>query len=179
MEIVVPSVDLESEFLRFYNDFALNDAENSDYYLEGESNFSKYVQRLSDEANGVNLREGYVPCSHFWLVNSDKVIIGAIRVRHNINNDFLSLEAGHIGYDIAPSHRGKGYGKLMLKLALPKARALGLDKALLIADEDNIPSRKVIEANGGKFEKIVMGQVFANPLARYWIPLIPDGQTGG
>ncbi len=169
MELVVPSLEFESEFAHFYEDFAQHDAENSDYYREGKVNFSKYVQGLTDEANGINLREGYVPCSHFWLVNCDSAIIGAIRVRHNINNDFLKLEAGHIGYDIAPSHRSKGHGKCMLKLVLPKAKALGIEQALITADDDNIASRKVIEANGGQLENIVLGKVFPNLLARYWV----------
>jgi len=169
MELVAPSLIFQSGFARFSDDFSQNDTENSEYYREGKANFSKYVQCLSDEAKGLNLREGYVPCSHFWLVNPEKIIVGAIRVRHNIDNEFLSLEAGHIGYDIAPSHRGQGNGKLMLKLALTKATELGVFRALLTADEDNVASRKVIEANGGEFEKIVMGKVFPNPLARYWV----------
>lgn len=169
MELVVPSHEFKSAFERFYDDFAQNDIENAAYYLEGKTDFSNYLQRLSDEAAGINLREGYVPCSHFWLIDHEKSILGAIRVRHTIDTDFLTLEAGHIGYDIAPSHRGKGNGKLMLKLVLSKAAELGIERALLIADEDNVASRCVIEANGGEFEKIVMGQVFPNPLARYWI----------
>ncbi|EHH2514541.1 GNAT family N-acetyltransferase [Vibrio parahaemolyticus] len=169
MELVVPSQEFKSAFEAFYEDFAQNDVENAEYYLEGKIDFSKYVQRLSDEAAGINLREGYVPCSHFWLIDSTRSILGAIRVRHNIDNDFLSLEAGHIGYDIAPSYRGKGNGKLMLKLALSKAASLGIERALLTADEDNFASRGVIEANGGEFEKIVIGKVFPNPLARYWV----------
>ncbi|MEI8593566.1 GNAT family N-acetyltransferase [Photobacterium sp. Hal280] len=169
MELVVPSPEFQSAFAHFYDDFAQNDAENAEYYLEGKTDFSKYVQRLSDEAAGINLPEGYVPCSHFWLIDSTRSILGAIRVRHNIDNDFLALEAGHIGYDIAPSHRGKGNGKFMLKLVLSKAADLGIERALLTADEDNFASRGVIEANGGEFEKIVMGKVFPNPLARYWV----------
>jgi len=169
MELVTPTLELESAFAHFCNDFLLNDVENSEYYFEGKSNFSKYIKDLLDEENGINLPEGYVPCSHFWLVNSDNVILGAIRIRHNIETEFLSLEAGHIGYDIAPSHRSQGYGKLMLRLALPRAKQLGLYKVLLTADDDNTASRKIIESNGGEFEKIVMGNIFPNPLARYWI----------
>lgn len=169
MELVVLSQELKSAFARFYDDFAQNDIENAAYYLEGKTDFLRYVQRLNHEAAGINLREGYVPCSHFWLIDKEKSLLGAIRVRHNIDTDFLALEAGHIGYDIAPSHRGKGNGKLMLKLVLSKAAELGIERALVIANEDNIASRCVIEANGGEFEKIVMGKVFPNPLARYWI----------
>lgn len=112
MELVKPSLDLESAFADFYDDFAQKDVENAEYYSPGKKDFPSYVQRLSDEAKGINLPEGYVPCSHFWLVNDESVIMGAIRVRHNIDNEFLTLEAGHIGYDIAPSRRKKGHGKL-------------------------------------------------------------------
>ncbi|CAM3950774.1 GNAT family N-acetyltransferase [Vibrio neonatus] len=169
MELVVPSLEYQSAFAQFYADFAKYDVENAEHYLEGKVDFPRYIKRISDEAEGLNLRDGYVPCSHYWLVNAEKSILGAIRVRHDINNEFLSLEAGHIGYDIAPSHRAKGKGKLMLKLALAKAAELGIDSALVIADEDNLASRGVIEANGGEFENVVMGKVFPNPLARYWI----------
>ena len=109
MELVVPSLEFETAFTDFYEDFAKNDVKNSEHYLDGKMDFSAYVQRLADQAEGVNLREGYVPCSHFWLVNSEKAIFGAIRVRHNIDNEFLSREAGHIGYDIAPCFRGQGH----------------------------------------------------------------------
>ncbi|MEZ8827025.1 GNAT family N-acetyltransferase [Vibrio amylolyticus] len=169
MVLIEPSINLESEFTRFYEDFAQCDVDNAEYYREGIANFSHYVQRLNDEGKGVNLKKGYVPCSHFWLINDTKNIVGVIRVRHNINNEFLAVEAGHIGYDIAPSFRGFGNGKKMLNLALSKARLLGIKQALITADEDNIASRKVIEANGGQFDKIVTGKVFPNPLARYWV----------
>ncbi|EJG2021303.1 GNAT family N-acetyltransferase [Vibrio parahaemolyticus] len=169
MELVSPSIEFESEFSVYYHDFAENDVENADYYRDGISDFAQYVQRLQDEAQGLNLPDGYVPCNHFWLIDNHRNILGVIRVRHNIDNEFLALEAGHIGYDVAPSYRGMGYGKLMLKLALPKAKMLGIAQALITADEDNIASRKVIEFNGGQFEKVVMGEVFPEPLARYWV----------
>ena len=169
MKLVVPSLKLESEFLVFFEDFAAKDIGNIESYLLSRDDFSSYIQSLTDESNGINLPEGYVPCSHFWLIDDNQSILGGVRIRHNINNDFLTLEAGHIGYDIAPSFRRNGYGKEMLKLALIKAKELGLNHVLLTADEDNIASRKIIESNSGKLENIVMGKVFPNPLARYWI----------
>ncbi|WP_087026542.1 GNAT family N-acetyltransferase [Thaumasiovibrio subtropicus] len=169
MKLVSPSLEFEPEFLAFYEDFYKNDVDNAEFYSDGASDFARYVQQLQDEAQGINLPDGYVPCNHYWLVDDDKNVLGAIRIRHNIRNEFLALEAGHIGYDVAPSHRGLGYGKSMLKLALPKAKLLGIAEALITADEDNIASRKVIESNGGRFEKVVMGKVFPEPVARYWI----------
>lgn len=169
MELVVPSLKLESAFLAFVEDFSANDIDNIESYLLGKNDYFLYIQCLTDESNGVNLPEGYVPCSHFWLIDDNQSILGVVRIRHNINNEFLTLEAGHIGYDIAPSFRRNGYGKAMLKLALAKAKELGLNQVLLTADEENIASRKIIESNSGKFENIVMGKVFPNPLARYWV----------
>ena len=40
-----------------------------------------------------------------------------------------------------------GHATAMLAAALPVARSLGIDPALLTCDDDNIASRKVIEAN--------------------------------
>ncbi|CAH6841436.1 Acetyltransferase [Vibrio chagasii] len=169
MKLVSPSKEFESAFKVYYQDFLEHDIDNSDYYKDGVLDFSRYIECLDDEARGVNLPDGYVPCNHYWLVSDEGEILGAIRVRHRIDNEFLSLEAGHIGYDIAPSKRGSGYGKAMIKFAIPKASSLGIKQALITADEDNIASRKVIEANGGKFEKIVFGKVFPGPVARYWL----------
>lgn len=169
MELISPNREYIEAFQRFYNDYAINDVANAEYYLEGVQDFERYIQSLIDESNGVNLKQDYVPCHHYWLVNAEKEIIGVIRVRHNIETPFLALEGGHIGYDVAPSFRGKGYGTAMLKLVLPKAGQLGIQKALITADEDNIASRTVIERNGGQFDKIVHGLVFPYPIARYWV----------
>lgn len=169
MELITPSAAFESAFAAFYADFVAHDPENAGYYRAGVVNFLGYVQSLADEAEGLYMHADYVPCSHFWLVNAEQAIMGAIRVRHSLKNDFLAREGGHIGYDIAPSFRGQGYGKAMLKRVLPKAKALGVERALVIADEDNLASRKVIEANGGQLEGIINGKIYKNPLARYWI----------
>ncbi|GLT18403.1 acetyltransferase [Vibrio zhanjiangensis] len=170
MKLEPPSYQYQSAFLSFYQDFADNDSRKANYYREGIDDFDAYIQRLTDEASGINLRQGHVPCSHFWMVDTEENILGAIRIRHTIDNPFLSFEGGHIGYDIAPSYRARGYGKTMLKLALPIAKSLGISKALLTADEKNHASRGVIEANGGELIDIVMGKVFPYPVARYWVP---------
>jgi len=43
------------------------------------------VQSLQDEERGIHLPEGYVPCSHRWLVDEAREIVGIVRVRHNID----------------------------------------------------------------------------------------------
>ena len=78
-------------------------------------------------------------------------------------NEALRKHGGNIGYSIRPSERGKGYGTKMLKEMLKIAKGCGLDKALLTVADDNIPSRRVVENNGGELYDILDGR------CRYWI----------
>lgn len=60
----------------------------------------------------------------------------------------------------------------MLSAALPYAKNLGIESALITCDEDNIASRRVIEAAGGVFEdmRTAPGE---KPKLRYWVPTGP------
>jgi predicted acetyltransferase len=56
---------------------------------------------------------------------------------------------GHVGYSVVPWKRRRGYATRALELLLPHARAEGLHYIELTTNADNLPSRRVIEANGG------------------------------
>jgi len=64
----------------------------------------------------------------------------------------LEIQGGHIGYDVAPSVRRRGYGTQLLRLTLPRAREAGLSKVLLTVDSDNVASIRIIASNGGRLE---------------------------
>lgn len=170
MQLVIPSLEHESSFRAFYNDFAERDAVNAPYYQLGIADFSRYIATIAAQMRGEQLAAGQVPCHHFWLLDQQQ-LVGAIRVRHHIDTPYLSWEGGHIGYDVAPSQRQKGYGKRLLQLALPEAKRLGLTRVLLVAEEGNRASRAVIEANGGVLEASIVGRDDPTPLVRYWIAL--------
>jgi predicted acetyltransferase len=57
---------------------------------------------------------------------------------------------GHIGYSIVPWKRRRGYATVALAGVLREAKSRGLDHVLLTADPENLPSQKVITANGGR-----------------------------
>lgn len=57
---------------------------------------------------------------------------------------------GHIGYTVVPWKRGRGYATRALRLLLPQVREEGLAYVDLTTDADNLASKRVIEANGGK-----------------------------
>jgi predicted acetyltransferase len=56
---------------------------------------------------------------------------------------------GHVGYAVVPWKQRRGYATRALRLLLPHARAEGLPYIELTTDADNLPSQRVIEANGG------------------------------
>lgn len=57
---------------------------------------------------------------------------------------------GHIGYSVVPWKRQRGYATRALQLLLPQTKVEGLAFVELTTDADNIPSQRVIEANGGE-----------------------------
>lgn len=123
--------------------------------------FSNYLQGNIDMSRGVNLSLRYVPQTTYWLyIDGSPVGIGKIRAYLNAE---LRREGGHIGYTIRPSKRGRGYGKLMLRELLCKAKERNMKEVLITCYVNNTPSRRIIEGNGGILNDIVEGK------CRYWV----------
>ena len=125
--------------------------------------FASYVRRLRADALEQSPRpKGHVPATTLWWTDGEEYL-GRLAIRHRLTARLREV-GGHIGYDVRPSARGRGHATAMLAAALPVAHRLGVDPALLTCDEDNVASRKVIEANGGVFEDTRNGKL------RYWVP---------
>ena len=134
-----------------------------------DDDFATFMRRGRDYAKGRNLPAGWVPDSAYWLVRGGS-ILGTCDIRHQLT-DALRDFGGHIGYSIRPSERSKGYGTLMLKLALAKARELGIDRALVTCDKNNIASARVIQRNGGVLDSESHSTQAGRVTQRYWITL--------
>jgi predicted acetyltransferase len=109
----------------------------------------------------------YAPSDTYFLINKNGKVLGAISIRHYLNEDLLKF-GGHIGYGIRPTERRKGYASLMLKMALEKCREMDMKQVLITCNKDNIASAKTIIANGGVFENELM-EDDGNIVQRYWI----------
>lgn len=176
MELVAPSIEYKDSFIeavkeyRADTSFPLMHRRYHDLSLEElQDHFDEYVEKVRSWDRGENLPQGFVPAREFWLVENG-TFIGSVNIRHMLNENLLRL-GGHIGYEIRPSMRGKGYGSEALKLALPKAKELGIERALLTCDATNVGSRKIIEKNGGVLENQVPNPETGVDKLRFWIAL--------
>ena len=96
--------------------------------------------------------------------------IGEANLRHGLT-DQLKNVGGQIGYWIRPSKRQHGYGTKILEFVLKEAEKMDMDKILVTCDETNVASRKIIEANGGVFEKKTDMGSDAPKKLKFWISL--------
>lgn len=130
-------------------------------------NVGRIIERmLLDETAPEN---GKVPDTVLWLVKGDH-FIGRLSIRHRLNAK-LEKFGGHIGYELRPSERGRGYGTLILRLGLEWARKIGLKRAMLTTDVTNERSIRVIKANGGELQDRLQIEGRDVDTFRWWIEL--------
>ena len=125
------------------------------------------VEHLSAQADPATpVPEDRVHCTYFWITDgdgADREVVGFLALRHSLTA-WLLEEGGHIGYAVRPSRRREGHAGRALALSLREAAALGIDRALVTCDDDNVASRLTIERCGGVLEDVRKGK------RRYWIP---------
>lgn len=174
LQLVLPSEKYKRSFLEAAQEFRDDTTEHASGIASNmkkmiESGFDSYTKQCQDYAKGTNLPADYVPATEFWLIGGEE-FIGQANIRHRLN-DFLLKIGGHIGYAIRPSKRGMGYGTKILELALVEAKKLGIKKALVNCDKDNIGSAKIIERNGGILENESPQGDGKPPIKRYWMEI--------
>ncbi|GCE27298.1 acetyltransferase [Dictyobacter alpinus] len=172
--LIEPTVRYKESFLEGLREFQDEGSFLQEDLRALSTHFEEYVRRLTTQYQRASFPPDYVPATRYWLVEVDEqgqeVYVGNLTVRHELNA-FLLKVGGHIGYQIRPSWRRRGYGKQILHLGLQKALELGITRALVTCDETNIGSKKVIEYNGGQFENAVFIEGSRIKKLRYWIDI--------
>ncbi|MDR3120658.1 MAG: GNAT family N-acetyltransferase [Clostridiales bacterium] len=189
--IVPPSAALRTAFYKMAYEY--KDADDRRYYKEivkDGFDYEDYVTRLHRYSLGIDLEEGLVPYTTFWMIDdsdgcgaggmglvrgrfgaggaSGMTIYGVSRLRHSLNEQSRK-EGGHIGYDVPPSLRNAGNATELLRQTLAKAKAIGIMRVLMTCDAENAASARVIEKNGGTLENQVISDYTKKIVNRYWI----------
>ncbi len=113
--------------------------------------YDDYKQWLKQQHNwslGKDLPNGYVGQTIYWLYDNG-IPVGIGKIRHALTEHSRKF-GGNIGYAISNKYRGNGYGTIILKLLLEKAKDIKLEEKLLTVEKTNPASKRVIEKNGGK-----------------------------
>ncbi len=135
--------------------------------LEPGMSWAEYLRLLGDERLGRNLPDGLVP-STFLVADIDGQVVGRSSIRHELN-EVLRDVGGHIGYAVRPAYRRRGHATEILRQSLVVARSVGIDRVLMICDDDNAGSAAVIESCGGKLDTIRPATADSVAKRRYWI----------
>ena len=172
MMLIEPTMEYDRQIRVYRKEFLdCGDSMDGTGALERFENPQDWIEYLNLHKSPLTVPEGRVPSTQYMLVRKeDRKIAGMIDIRHSLN-DYLKKYGGHIGYSVAPSERRKGYAVLMLKMALPKCKELGIEKVLITCISGNEGSKRTILKNGGVYESTVYEPEEGVDLERYWIDL--------
>jgi predicted acetyltransferase len=158
--------DDEAAFLAAHRELAA-EGHAFGFGVEPRLPWDTYLKTLDDQRHGAGMPDGWVPGT-FLVGDVGGEIVGRSSIRHTLN-DVLEREGGHIGYAVRPGYRRRGYATEILRQSLIIARAIGIDRVLMFCDEDNVGSRAVIEACGGRLDAIIQTGPRKPVQLRYWI----------
>ena len=136
------------------------------FHFDEETDYAQYLDRLRRERQGAELENGWVPTTYLVAVLEGR-IVGRVSLRHELN-DFLRDFGGHIGFGVVASYRGKGIGRELMRLSLPRAKSLGLERVLVTCSDENLGSRRIIESCGGVLEDS-RRRLDGGLTRRYWV----------
>ena len=155
-----PSTRVRASFVDAVEEFraeGVTDRNRSDQDLAAHGDwssvdgFAAYVHAVTvDALDEARLPPGVVPSTRLWWTRGEEYL-GRLDLRHRLTPALREV-GGHIGYAVRPSARRRGHATAMLGESLVVARAWGLERVLLTCDADNVGSRRVITANGGRLE---------------------------
>ena len=102
----------------------------------------KAEQKLDREED---LKKNQVGCTTYLVLTKEEdELIALLDMRHSLDYNHGPVY-GHIGIDIRPTKRNKGYYKEILKLSVELAKELNMKKLVIACEYTNIPSKKGIE----------------------------------
>jgi predicted acetyltransferase len=159
--LIPPTTLVRASYLQGETETAREEGLPATWLEEAAADFAGFVERRRA------VRELWaVPVTELWFVDGTDYL-GTVIIRHRLT-PALEHEGGHIGFHVVPGQRRRGHATQMLAQARPVCRQLGLTEILVTRAEDNLGSRRVIEANGGALDRIVDGEAhYRLPTSRH------------
>ena len=165
MELRRPTLAEKEAVLNMMAEFEKSQSAHDGGFWDTENFvYEEWLETNMQKEMGIGLPENRVPSIQFVLFDKSGHALGFLNLRLRLNEGLLNY-AGHIGYSIRPSERGKGYAKESLRQGLQIAKGKNIKRALVTCSTENPASRAVILANGGELEDVLNGT------ERYWIEL--------
>lgn len=149
MELILPSKKFENSYIKYIEE--LGDEERYPFPMDFDyKDFDLLLEKIHKFSAGIDLPEGYVPSSTWWLVE-DEELIGVTNIRHCLNSEIKHC-GGHMGMGIRPSYRRRGLGKRLMRLSIEKLYGMGVGAIHIHCYRENSASSGCIVANGGVLE---------------------------
>ncbi len=157
-ELVQPTAGVRDSYLAGMRAVCEEDGTGLDWLDAAAADFATFA------ADRARPRQQWdVPVTELWYVDG-AVYVGSLVIRHQLT-PALRHDGGHIGYHVVPACRRRGHATAMLAAGCGYCREHGMTSVLVTCDDDNVGSRRVIEANGGELASET------DHICRYWIRL--------
>ena len=87
MKLIKPTIELKQEYLEMLEEWKQSGEKIIPGVLnEDATNFQAMISRIEGYSKGIGLKETWVQNSTYWFVRDDNKIIGAINIRHRLND---------------------------------------------------------------------------------------------
>lgn len=175
MYLKEPSIDEKDRLIDMCNEF--NNCDDI-YKFEGifrlenllTLEYENWLEQIEIDKHIEDVNPDWSNATSYVLMDEFGHVYGFCSLRHHLQGNLINI-GGNIGYGIRPTERGKGYGTVLLKLLLEKAKEIGLNKVLLTCRENNDASRRLIEKFGGIKDYSVSSKIPGIMELRYWIDI--------
>lgn len=158
ISLILPDITFESQYKEMMDEWILEGGRlNPGALRNNGKSYETWLQWINEDTYEDTCPPGTVPQTMYFAVRDDGKLIGAVTIRHRLNelhnND---SSGGHVGFGVRPTERKKGYAKLILRLALEKLTEKGIFDVMINCASDNIASEKTILACGAVLHEEVI-----------------------
>ena len=154
-QLLRPCIDAKDSFISAFKEYH-EEGRFLDRSIESlQLDFKTFVENLVEDRDQPETRFAdwveRVPETVLWFVKDD-TYYGSLYIRHRLNWH-LEKRGGHVSFLIRPSMRNQGFGKKILQRGIPAINSLGIEKALLTVEPDNMAAMRIVEFCGADFER--------------------------